>query len=115
MDVSGGFAGELDFYYLGIGSTASSVAIYGGLDGTGKQLANQALKLGNQEVFSNLIAVKFAGTAHSVVFSGGNNQLAFDNISFQSVPEPGSALLLATGLLSVFFVRGARHARSSLR
>jgi hypothetical protein len=113
MDVSGGFAGELGYYYLAIGSTASSVAIYSGLDGTGKQLAMKALELGNQAVFSNLIELKFAGTARSVVFKGGNDQLAFDNISFQSVPEPGSALLMALGFLSVFFVHSARHLMAS--
>jgi hypothetical protein len=111
MDVAGGFGGALIFYDLAI-VRAATVTIWSGLDGTGTQLAQLSLTLVpvTSEVFSAATALSFAGTAHSVVFAGGNDQLALDNISFQSVPEPTSWLLLALGLgSSVVFLRGRRH------
>jgi hypothetical protein len=59
-------------------------------------------------VFSNPIDLPFPGTAQSVVFAGGNLQLALDDITFPSLfpaPEPSSWLLLTVGLASVCLIR----------
>jgi hypothetical protein len=110
MNVSGGFVGALTFYDIAIVRTAT-VTIWSGLDGTGTELATLNLPLVpvSNEAFAGPETMSFSGTAHSVVFSGGNDQLALDNISFQSVPEPASWLLVALGIGGVFFVRGARR------
>ena len=105
MDVSGGFTGGLLFYDIAIVKKAT-VTIWSGLDGTGKQLAQMNLPLvpAGNEAFGPPIAMMFSGTAKSVVFSGGNDELAFDDITF-GVPEPASWLLLACGITGVAFWR----------
>ncbi len=113
MDVKGGFVGALTFYDIAIVRKATAT-IWSGLDGTGKELAtlNLPLVAAGNEAFSGLMTMSFKGTAQSVVFSGGNDELALDNITFQSVPEPASWLLVALGIGGVFFVRGARGPRA---
>ena len=105
MDVSGGFTGGLLFYDIAIVKKAT-VTIWSGLDGTGKQLAQMNLPLvpAGNEAFGPPIAMMFSGTAKSVVFSGGNDELAFDDITF-GVPKPASWLLLACGITGVAFWR----------
>jgi hypothetical protein len=93
------------------------VTIWSGLDGNCAQLAQLSLPLlaPNNLVFTSPVSMSFSGTAQSVAFSGGNDQLAFDNISFQpqAVPEPTSWLLLALGSGGgAFFLRGARHLKA---
>jgi hypothetical protein len=103
MDVSHGFSQALSFYYIGIGRDVS-VTIYSGLDGTGTTLANQTLSI-TPEAFSNPTIVDFSGVANSVVFTGGNDQLALDNISFVSpIPEPSGWISLTVGLGGVYLV-----------
>jgi hypothetical protein len=109
MDVTGGFSGDLVFSYVAIGR-AGSAQIWSGLDGTGTMVALQALATVPNPVFSNPIDVPFAGTAQSVVFTGGNLQLALDDITFPNfapAPEPSSWLLLAVGLagLGLYLIR----------
>jgi hypothetical protein len=98
MDVTGGFTHELSFYDIAIGRTAS-VQLWSDLDGSGTLLAQQTLPLllPSHEVFTGPLTVPFAGTAHSVIFQGGNRQLVCDNIRF-AVPEPSAWLSLVTGL-----------------
>jgi hypothetical protein len=107
MDVTGGFSQDLIFSYVAIGR-AGSAQIWSGLDGTGSMLAMQALATVNTPVFSNPLHVPFQGTARSVVFTGGNLQLALDDITFPNlapVPEPSAWLLLAIGLASLCLIR----------
>jgi hypothetical protein len=53
------------------------------------------------------IGVSFSGTAESVDFGGTVNQIVFDNITIgasvpvSDTPEPGSWLLMATGIILV--------------
>jgi hypothetical protein len=115
MDVAGGFSKGLLFYDIAI-STTSTVQIWSGLDGSGTKLAQQNIPLVpvSNEVFSGQIDVPFSGLAQSVVFSGGNDQLVLDNISFlASVPEPSSWVPLATGMGCAFlaFARWRRKPR----
>jgi hypothetical protein len=109
MDVTGGFASSLTFYYInindGTGSVVTDVEIYSGLDGTGNLLANEDLST-TPEAFGGPLTLDFSGTAYSVVFSGGNQQLALDNITLQTlVPEPGTMILFASSLPFVLIVR----------
>ncbi len=102
MDSVSGFAQDLSFYEIYIG-TNGSVQIYSGPDGTGTLLAQQALPMTgtllSNAVFTGPIDVPFSGTAHSAVFTGGNNQLALDNIALLGpVPEPSSWVLLMLGV-----------------
>ena len=53
-------------------------------------------------------SVAFSGTARSVVFTGGANGIAYDDITFGSVipgvtttPEPASFAMLGVGMLAV--------------
>jgi hypothetical protein len=113
MDVAGGFTQFLSFYYLNIAGSAASVQIYSGLDGTGTLLAQQPLPSLGQPVFSNMIDVPFDGTAYSVVFTGSDNQLGFDNIAGSTgpalVPAPSSWLLmLGCGVACWIFTRRRR-------
>jgi hypothetical protein len=115
MNVAGGFVSDFSFYYGSIESsdTPQFVKIYSGLNGLGTQLASIALTMtpgssanaaNPQAVFTALpVDVPFAGTAHSVVFTGGNQQIVFDNIQFTAVvPEPTSVVLFALGFALLF-------------
>ncbi len=109
MDVDGGFTGGILFYDIAI-ERVGSVKIYSGLDGTGTVLASLALPV-TPEAFLGPTTLTFAGTAESAVFTGGNDQLALDNITFlASVPEPAAWISLSIGLASscVFFARRRR-------
>jgi hypothetical protein len=122
MNVAGGFVSDLFFYYGAIeGSTRDvpqAVQIYSGADGTGMQLASMNLPMtpgsnttGPLAVFTAApVDIPFAGIAHSVVFTGGNQQIVFDNIQFTpAIPEPGTLVLLAEGCLCVLVGLGLRR------
>ncbi len=98
MDVTGGFSQSLIFYDIVIGR-AATITIYSGLDGGGTMLAQETFQPG-PEAFGNPVTMPFSGNAESVVFTGGNLQLALDNITFggASVPEPAGWLSLALGI-----------------
>ena len=87
--------------------------IWSGADGHGTILAQQSLPI-TPEAFSGPTTLLFPGTAHSVVFTGGNDQLAIDNISFvTSVAEPStlSSMLIGIGtLFAVYLVRRRKAA-----
>ncbi len=97
MNSSGGFTTSLGFYYIAIGRAASA-EIWSGPNGTGTMLASLSLAITPAAFATSPEIVPFSGTAHSVVFTGGNDQLAVDNIFFTAVPEPSAWLLLAVGL-----------------
>ncbi len=111
MNVAAGFTTGFSFYYSAPYYTGS-VNVYSGLNGTGTLLATLDLGLtptgcdGSGKSYNCWvpIGVNFAGTAESVVFGGVADYIAFDDITLGSnvpggaVPEPGSLLLLGTGL-----------------
>ena len=102
MDVSAGFTGSLTFYDIAIGRPAS-VTIYSQPDGIGTILAQQALPI-TPAAFSGPTTLTFSGTANSAVFTGGNDQLAIDNITFATpIPEPSTWVLMA-GLVSLCLI-----------
>ncbi len=123
LNVAAGFDTGFSFYYSS--STAASVTVYDGLNGTGNVLGTLAL---TAQGFDNCggdpsgdfcnwtaVGVAFAGTAKSIDFGGTANQTGFDNITFGSdvpvIPEPSTYALMALGLAGIGFV--ARRRRSA--
>ena len=114
MDVAGGFTGGLLFYDIAIGR-AGSVTVYSGLDGGGSVLASVALPI-TPEAFLGPTTLTFGGTAQSVVFTGGNDQLALDNITLNvSVPEPAAWISLSVGLASSYLCFARRRGPAAVR
>jgi hypothetical protein len=112
LNVAAGFTTGFSFFYTS--STAATINIYDGLNGTGTLLASIVLAaqftdncVGDPTGdFCNFtpIGVAFAGTAMSIDFGGTANQTGYDNITFGSArpgPEPGTLALLALGALAL--------------
>ncbi|NTW53545.1 MAG: PEP-CTERM sorting domain-containing protein [Chlorobaculum sp.] len=101
MNVSGGFDTQLSFYYSSP-LVAGIVTVYDGLNGVGTVLYTGVLApTASYNVF-NYKEISFSGTAHSVAFSGATNYpVAYDNITINAVPEPSTALLFGTGILTL--------------
>jgi len=114
MDVAAGFTTGFSFYYASPFNDGS-VSVFSGLDGSGTllQMINLSANGTGCDATGELYdcwteaGVTFNGTAQSVVFGGSANQIGFANITLGSsvvpvppseVPEPGSLLLLATGV-----------------
>jgi hypothetical protein len=125
MNVAGGFVSDFSFFYGSI-EAPQSVQIFSGLNGLGTLLGSVTLMMtpgsssdatNPQAVFTALpVDVPFAGTAHSVVFTGGNQQIVFDDIQFTAVvPEPRSLVLLAIGVALLLALCGRRHGLASAR
>ncbi len=103
MNVAGGFGYQVAFDYADIDSTGE-MKVYSGAKGTGTVLADVMLKPTSGQTGPGTFVpntVNFSGVANSIVFDGGNKQLAFDDIYLTSVPEPSAWSLLALG--SVLF------------
>jgi hypothetical protein len=102
MNVSGGFISSVNFDYAVIGA-AGSLQVFSGLDGTGSVLGTTDLPVTSSTGNGVFVAdsVEFSGIAHSVVFDGGNKQLAVDDILLNSVPEPPGLHLVAFGMAFV--------------
>ncbi len=111
MNVNGGFISSVVFDYAMI-DAAGSLQIYSGLSGTGALLASADLPVTSSTSTGVFVAdsVLFSGIAHSVVFNGGNKQLAVDDILLNSVPEPPALYLVALGMACVCVkLRWRRH------
>ncbi len=117
LNYAAGFDTGFSFFYTS--STAATVTVYDGVDGTGNVLGTLDLvaQYTNNCVgdpsgsFCNWspVGVAFAGTARSIDFGGTANQTGFDEITFGSarpgdptpVPEPATLLTLGAGLAAV--------------
>ena len=100
LDIAGGFASSMSFDYAAIDS-AGDLKVYSGLDGTGTLLADLNLPVTSPLTGPGTFVpdiVTFSGVAHSVVFDGGNKQLAVDDVTLTLVPEPPAWCLLAIGV-----------------
>ena len=116
MNVAAGFDTGFSFYYSAV-VYPGSVTVYDGLNGTGSVLASLNLPVtpsgGAPECTYGAycpwfpIGVTFSGTAMSVNFSGTANYIGFDNITLGSgiptpgVPEPGTLVMLGSGVLGL--------------
>jgi hypothetical protein len=124
MNVAAGFTTGFSFYYASPYYTGS-VTVYDGLNGTGDVLETLTLPetpASSMDVACEApycpwepIGVSFDGTALSVNFSGGADQIGFDNITLGastptgsgdgSAPEPATWGLIASGLAGTIMVR----------
>ena len=104
MNVARGFKTGFGFYYADQTGFTGSVQLYGGLNGTGKLLADLTLP-SMPDPFSVFvpIGVAFKDTAESVIFGGSANYIGFDNVTLGAaipvgVPEPISMGVFGAGL-----------------
>lgn len=130
MNVAGGFDTGFSFFYSAVNNPAF-INVYSGLDGTGTLLATLNLALtpngtgipgcsGTNFCPYSAAGVSFSGTALSVDFGGAANQVAFAQITLNSVtpgtgpvPEPATWAMMIGG----FALVGAsmRRARTTVR
>lgn len=127
MNRAAGFTTGFSFFYSAI-NRVGAFSVFDGLNGTGNLLASLALPLTTtgpgpcySAGFCPFVAagVSFDGTARSVVFSGVQDQISFDDVTFgnatpgmptTTAPEPGTWALVAGGLAGLGAV--ARRRRS---
>ena len=116
IKIEDGLAGGFSFYYSS--AYAASVTVYSGLNNTGSLLATIPLVVqddldcapGSDTTYCNWTAAgaTFSGTAESIDFGGVANYDGFDEITLGAgvpgpsvTPEPGTFVLLDTGLIGL--------------
>ncbi len=117
MDVDPGMSGSLSFDFATI-DAGGEVKFYSGLDGSGSLLADVSLPVTSPITGPGVFvpdSVSFPGVVHSIVFSGGNKQLAIDDLSLVIIPEPSSWTLLVLGALMSLAAALARRRTSRRR
>lgn len=120
LNLAQGFTDSFSFQYSTVTATGL-VQIFAGENGTGALIDQYVISaLGTNCKPGDLDFCKwnagggaFVGTAHSIVFGGVANQIAYDNITFGNLalpnpnpnpnptPEPGSLVLAAGALLAL--------------
>ena len=125
ISVQEGFDSEFSFWYSSI-NTPGSGTVY---DKYSNPLASFTLPITSSDggdpngPFSPFyqIVVGFAGKAEHVKFTGGANDIGFDNITFGSdtpasapTPEPASILLMMSGMTGFAFLKRKLQGFSSV-
>jgi hypothetical protein len=116
MNVASGFSSLMAFNYAAI-DAAGEMKIYSGPDGTGTLLSDTNLPVTSPMTGPGIFVtdqVAFSGVAQSVVFSGGNKQIAFDDLLL-GTPEPPAWQLLAIGALCCGVMSSLRLRRGRAR
>jgi hypothetical protein len=99
----GGFLDSLSLAYFNVSGSNGTVSIWSGLNGGGTQLAS--LTLGDNSASADvqllntwtLASTNFTGLAQSIVFSGNDGYIAYDNVTVNAVPLPAALLLFPMG------------------
>lgn len=108
MDVPWGFR-TISFYYTNRG-VIGSISLFAGAGGTGMALGSYNLfvtPLGsgdpNGGTFGNWFFTSITGPleAQSAVFTGSAGVIGYDNIYVDAVPEPGTLLLVGSGIAAL--------------
>jgi hypothetical protein len=115
MNINGGIMSTLFFDYATI-DAPGSITIYSGLDGTGTALASKVLAVSSPFNGPGVFvadSLSFSGVGSSIVFKGGNKQLAIDGIVMTSIPEPPTGYLLAVAIaIASLWTRFLRPAKA---
>jgi len=117
MNYAGGFNGLASIYYSS--TAAATVAIWSGLNGTGTELGSFVLT-GNatdgctDSPFCRWSLASFdigeESIARSITFGSAASLGAFDDLTINAVPEPGSGMAFAVGVAMIGFAAKRRRA-----
>lgn len=118
MNYAGGFSGLASFYYTSI--AAATVSVWSGINGSGTELgsfvlANNAQSNGcSDSPFCNWTLASFdigdASIARSITFGDAAALAAFDDLTINTVAEPGAGVAFAVGFAMIGFAVKRRRA-----